>query len=112
MATTNGAAPPVDHDTLVEAVRYLALSGRRDALGGGVPTAALAEELPQQQSVLSGHCTQLVDEGRLVEVQGVAPGGAGGAAKRARPSYLPADHPDAPDGSDGPATRPRGGADD
>jgi hypothetical protein len=82
----------VDQDMIVACIRDLLAMGFRDGLGGGIASAVLADILPWSQSTLADNCRYLCDDGRLVEVRGVAYN----QGNKARPSFLPADHPDAP----------------
>jgi hypothetical protein len=81
----------LDGATVMAAVDDCLDADRRDGLGGGIATATLADELGFGQGTIAKHCRRLTDADELVQVQGVSPSG-----KKARVSYLPADHPDAP----------------
>jgi len=82
---------------ILATIEFLAANGVTDALGGGVATETLAKHDPLVQSTLSDRCRDLRDREYLAEVQGLRRSDDGAQAKRARPSYLPTDHPDAPD---------------
>lgn len=89
----------VDDDVLLAMAWFLASIGLNDHLGGGVATTTLATHLPWNRSTISNHCSTLVTDGEMVRVSGVAPPWdvSGSTARRARPSYLPVGHPNAPD---------------
>jgi hypothetical protein len=114
---TTAPADPVADDVIVDTLRECIARGERDLLDGGVPTVVLADHLEATQATLSDRCSTLADAGRLVQVHGVAPADATKSPDqpRARPSYLPADHPDAPGQSGesfgGPPGRPGGVSD-
>lgn len=56
-----------------------------DLLGGGVPPAAIADELGSTVGAVSELCTQLRDEGVLVQLEGANP-----ENYRSRRSFAPA----------------------
>jgi len=88
----------IDDDNIISMVGLFAGYGLRDSLGGGVSTRLLARSTPWDQESVAETCRRLVDEGRLVRVLGHS-SGYDGTRPRSRASYLPADHPDAPDES-------------
>lgn len=86
-----------DKARLAAMVAFLVRCGVRDGLGGGVAASTLAQVCPWSRSTVGIHLRALCDRGVLVEVQGVArEAGGANVGKRARTSFLPAGHPDAP----------------
>lgn len=83
---------PIDDDRLIATIEYLINRGVRDGAGGGVSPVTIAAGHHAERSTITEHCSALADAGELVRVTGI-----GIESNRPRPSYLPADHPDAPD---------------
>lgn len=85
-----GKNPAIDDDCLLATIEFFINCGVRDAAGGGVSPVTIAEGHHAERSTISEHCSALADAGELVRVTGI-----GIESNRPRPSFLPADHPDA-----------------
>lgn len=100
----------IDADDLTDAqyrayqtIRALCRLDARDGLGGGIAPHTLAAHTDHTVSQAGGYCQRLAKKGALVQVQGIRRDHethANNGHKNIRVSYLPADHPDAPDRDD------------
>ncbi len=84
----------VADDDVMAPVRDAVDDDRRDAGGGGVHPRAIADYSKLAAETLTDRCRKLEQDGRLVEMHGWGP------ELKARKSYLPADHEDAPSEED------------
>lgn len=100
-STTNDM-PRFDNTEIIDTVRSALEDGDRDALRGGIPVPVIVERMDRHRSTIEDNCRELADEGKLVVVHGVPPGCDG----HPRISFLPADHPDAPDSNPDPEPSP------
>jgi len=82
---------PIDDAELIETVELLAEnSDRRDLANAGVPAKEVAAWLGYSSDAVNSRLSELAADGDLAKCYGIDP-----RTGQQRPSYLPADHPDA-----------------
>jgi len=82
---------PIDDEDLIDTVELLAENpDRRDLGNAGVPAKEVAAWLGYSPDTVNSRLSELAADGELVKCYGINP-----RTNQHRPSYLPADHPDA-----------------
>ncbi|WP_135852625.1 helix-turn-helix domain-containing protein [Halorussus salinus] len=80
----DGRPQKLNDDELLAVAREAVADGETDLLEGGVPADVIADRVPLSPSTVETHLRRLVEEDRLVRVQGADP-----VSYRPRESYLP-----------------------
>jgi hypothetical protein len=82
---------PIDDAELIETVELLAEnSDRRDLANAGAPAKEVAAWLGYSSDAVNSRLSELAADDKLAKCYGIDP-----RTGQHRPSYLPADHPDA-----------------